>query len=683
MSNILTANGGGDELQNVVNLASSGDIILIEDGIYNPIIIDKDLTLSAKNEVNLLNNTASVFIKCNDVENNPKRCVTVTDLNLTVKLYGLCLENGYTTSSSDEFLAGTGGGALYIKEANRCLFVNCYSSYTGGAGFANKAKPTILKSCNIIECKTGTNSAAFENALYYNCKIKNCYSPKHIIYNGQYFENCLIENCKISSNSKIITTDINDGRELIIKNSVFRNNSHLISNDLNSAIIDGYNTYTSLFYNNENIVGLLGKGGLINCTFVDNYFKSNIACDISSYNTFYTNNGFSVINNIFNESRVIIDSNYIPNRHVYYYNNICGFGCNIDYKKEGYTPTYNHISNNHDIQNAVFKLEHEHDYRLREGSIGIDDGFTDNGQLIVETDFEGKPYDKTPSIGAYQYEAYTTQMPNYLNPLAINKPYIQKLYDSEVEYIDAIAIETFHSYPGNAQGNPGIVTATGDIGGGQIINTGVIPNYKTSFEVKTKCLISNDLSVYEDEYPLSTISYLQHEFRTGTDNRSLHSKNIIFGFNLNPNNWSSIVIFNSYTEPTLSATGDGLTKMLCQYKLSTGHICTYSYDAQSYTMKYINHNTNYTKTSTMKDPSIIEGLSCSNPFCLFGRFAPYTSKNVQFHGAARIYHAKFWDDGELIRDFIPVRIGRIGYLFDKVEQKLYSARRLRPGPDVV
>ena len=65
MSNILTANGGGDELQNVINLASSGDIILIEDGIYNPIIIDKDLTLSAKNEVNLLNNTASVFIKCN------------------------------------------------------------------------------------------------------------------------------------------------------------------------------------------------------------------------------------------------------------------------------------------------------------------------------------------------------------------------------------------------------------------------------------------------------------------------------------------------------------------------------------------------------------------------------------------------------------------------------------------
>ena len=100
-------------------------------------------------------------------------------------------------------------------------------------------------------------------------------------------------------------------------------------------------------------------------------------------------------------------------------------------------------------------------------------------------------------------------------------------------------------------------------------------------------------------------------------------------------------------------------------------------------MKYINHNTNYTKTNTISNPSSIEGLSCSNPFCLFGRFAPYNSKSIQFHGAARIYHAKFWDDGELIRDFIPVRIGRIGYLFDKVEQKLYSARRLRPGPDVV
>lgn len=38
----------------------------------------------------------------------------------------------------------------------------------------------------------------------------------------------------------------------------------------------------------------------------------------------------------------------------------------------------------------------------------------------------------------------------------------------------------------------------------------------------------------------------------------------------------------------------------------------------------------------------------------------------------RFYGVKFWYNGELVRDFIPVRVGNVGYLYDKVSGKLYG-----------
>jgi hypothetical protein len=38
----------------------------------------------------------------------------------------------------------------------------------------------------------------------------------------------------------------------------------------------------------------------------------------------------------------------------------------------------------------------------------------------------------------------------------------------------------------------------------------------------------------------------------------------------------------------------------------------------------------------------------------------------------RIYYAKIFESGILIRDFIPVRVGNVGYLYDKVSKKLFG-----------
>lgn len=39
---------------------------------------------------------------------------------------------------------------------------------------------------------------------------------------------------------------------------------------------------------------------------------------------------------------------------------------------------------------------------------------------------------------------------------------------------------------------------------------------------------------------------------------------------------------------------------------------------------------------------------------------------------ARIYYCKLWNNGVLARDFIPVRVGTTGYMYDKVSKQLFG-----------
>ena len=40
--------------------------------------------------------------------------------------------------------------------------------------------------------------------------------------------------------------------------------------------------------------------------------------------------------------------------------------------------------------------------------------------------------------------------------------------------------------------------------------------------------------------------------------------------------------------------------------------------------------------------------------------------------AKRVYYCKMWDNGVLTRDLIPVRVGQVGYMYDKVSKKLFG-----------
>lgn len=63
------------------------------------------------------------------------------------------------------------------------------------------------------------------------------------------------------------------------------------------------------------------------------------------------------------------------------------------------------------------------------------------------------------------------------------------------------------------------------------------------------------------------------------------------------------------------------------------------------------------------------GTVASAPFYLF---ACYQSGNLRFYLRQRKYTAKIYCNGVLVRDFQPVRVGRVGYLFDRVSGELFG-----------
>ena len=62
--------------------------------------------------------------------------------------------------------------------------------------------------------------------------------------------------------------------------------------------------------------------------------------------------------------------------------------------------------------------------------------------------------------------------------------------------------------------------------------------------------------------------------------------------------------------------------------------------------------------------------SGNNTFKLFQRV--FINGNIQSPSDNKLYASQFVKDGVLVRDYIPVRVGTIGYLYDKVSGQLFG-----------
>lgn len=90
-------------------------------------------------------------------------------------------------------------------------------------------------------------------------------------------------------------------------------------------------------------------------------------------------------------------------------------------------------------------------------------------------------------------------------------------------------------------------------------------------------------------------------------------------------------------------------------------------DAEIFTFKVDAINKTFSLGSflgTFPDDTFDTGLS----YWIFGR----NGTTQPYLGSLRIYSAKMWDGNTLVRNFIPVRVGDVGYLYDRVSGLLFG-----------
>lgn len=61
---------------------------------------------------------------------------------------------------------------------------------------------------------------------------------------------------------------------------------------------------------------------------------------------------------------------------------------------------------------------------------------------------------------------------------------------------------------------------------------------------------------------------------------------------------------------------------------------------------------------------------CNRTLYLYGTNRGNSS--LTYPAPIKLYLCKIFDDGTLVRDFIPVRVGNIGYMYDKVSKQLFG-----------
>ena len=118
--------------------------------------------------------------------------------------------------------------------------------------------------------------------------------------------------------------------------------------------------------------------------------------------------------------------------------------------------------------------------------------------------------------------------------------------------------------------------------------------------------------------------------------------------------------------------GNGEYFVNSKYMPADGEIFTFKVDAISKTF------TLGSFIGTFQDDTFDTGMS----YWLFGR----NGTTPPYLGSLRIYSATLWNGNTLVRDFIPVRKGTVGYLYDRVSKRLFGNAGTGDfvlGPDVV
>ena len=85
---------------------------------------------------------------------------------------------------------------------------------------------------------------------------------------------------------------------------------------------------------------------------------------------------------------------------------------------------------------------------------------------------------------------------------------------------------------------------------------------------------------------------------------------------------------------------------------------------------YVDHTDGTTYRHNNESATVASQSTIAQTLPIFGR--KNANGNIERIGTVKLRSFKIWDNGTLVRDFIPVRKGTVGYLYDRVSGKLFG-----------
>lgn len=168
VSPFLTWANAATNIQAAVDVAASGDVVVVSNGMYN---ISAQITVTNAITIKSIDgNPTNTIIDANADVYNKRRVIDMGSINAW--LIGLTVQGGY-----DEYFTIDGGAGVVAGSISNCIIKNnaAFGPYGGGGGARNSVLFNCLLTINVSENPGG----AVKNCTLYNCTLSGNSTVNH------------------------------------------------------------------------------------------------------------------------------------------------------------------------------------------------------------------------------------------------------------------------------------------------------------------------------------------------------------------------------------------------------------------------------------------------------------------------------------------------------------------------